>query len=208
MRAQVFVLGLAGAAAIMLGLCGCKPAGGPPSNAVSSEAAQSVAPTVSTAPASSSQAGETPQQFVARVFALYRSGSPWWADPPKPGYQESVYRDFYDPEFPRLMDENGKLSATKGGGVDLDYDPVCQCQDSGGAYRYLSGAQNGDFFDAKVNDDGPGQAPWTLVLKQTPAGWRIYDVIDSSGSVRSLLQRHDACMKAAKTEAAGEACIS
>jgi hypothetical protein len=206
MRADGWIRGLI-AAAVALGLGSCKPAGAPVSNTASTAAAQIASAAVSAAPAAG-QASETPAQFANRVFALYKSDSPWWKDPPVAGYQARVYRDFYVPDFPILMDENGKLASAKGGGVDLDYDPVCQCQDSGGAYRYLSGAQRGEFFDAKVNDNEPGQAPWTLVLKQTPAGWRIYDVVDSTGSVRSRLERHNACLKAAKTEAAGEACIS
>jgi hypothetical protein len=49
MRTQGFALGVAGALAA-LGLCGCRPGGGV-SNAVSTEAAQSVAPAVGAAPA-------------------------------------------------------------------------------------------------------------------------------------------------------------
>ncbi len=156
-------------------------------------------------------ANEAPQHFVSRVFAIYATNSKWWAlTTSKSGsaYQKKVYAYFYDPTFVKLMNDNDTLAAAKGGGEDLDYDPVCQCQDSGGAYRYLSGHARGLFFDAKVTDNGQGQKPWTLVLAKTPAGWRIWDVVDTTGSLRTWLGKHNACLRAAKTEKQGEACIS
>ena len=158
---------------------------------------------------------ETPAQFVKRLYAVYAADSPWW----KPGdtkaerraqnaYEARVHADFYDPTFVKLMNDNDTLAAKKGGGEDLDYDPVCQCQDSGGVYRYVSGQAKGGFFDAVVADNAADQKPWTLVLKKTAAGWRIYDVVDTTGSLRTWLGKHNACLRAARTEKQGEACIS
>jgi hypothetical protein len=158
---------------------------------------------------------ETPAQFSQRLLAVYATNSEWWARPDAPAgqraqaaYQKRVYADFYDPAFVKLMNDNGALAGAKGGGVDLDYDPVCQCQDSGAVYRYVSGAPKGAFFDAKVTDNDAQQQPWTLVLEKTPAGWRLYDVVDTTGSVRTWLARHNACLRAAKTEKQAGACIS
>jgi hypothetical protein len=219
MRRPTAAFIVAALAALATGLAGCQPSGG---NAAS--VAQSAAQAPSATPAANASsssgpsvqaAGEAPAQFVQRLFAVYAGNSEWWASPDTPAgrktqaaYQKQVYADFYDPTFVKLMNDNGALAGAKGGGVDLDYDPVCQCQDSGGAYRYLSGAQNGAFFDAKVTDGEQGQQPWTLVLETTADGWRIWDVIDTSGSLRTWLGKHNACLAAAKTEKQGEACIS
>jgi len=158
---------------------------------------------------------ESPAQFVQRVFAVYADNSEWWANADTPAgrkadiaYRQHVYADLYDPALVKLMDDNGALAGAKNAGADLDYDPVCQCQDSGGTYRYLSGVQKGAEFDAKVTDNDAGQQPWTLVLKRTANGWRIYDVVDSGGSVRTRLTRHNACLRGAKTEKQAEACIA
>ena len=164
--------------------------------------------------AAAAPANETPAQFVTRLFAIYKTGGSWWKTWPdtaagrraQAAYQKAIYAEFYDPGFVKLMNDNGALAGAKGGGEDLDYDPVCQCQDSGGHYSYVSGAQKGAYFDAvmKVDND----APWTLVLTKTPAGWRVYDVLDTTGDLRVWLGKHNACMRAAKTEKSGEACIS
>jgi hypothetical protein len=160
-------------------------------------------------------AKETPAAFVQRLMAVYRTGGEWWASPDtsaarraQAAYQKRVYADFYDPAFVKLMNDNGALAGAKNAGADLDYDPVCQCQDSGGVYRYLSGQARGGFFDAKVTDNAADQKPWTLVLQKTPAGWRIYDVVDESGDVRTRLTKHNACLRAAKTEKAAEDCVA
>ena len=158
---------------------------------------------------------EAPAHFVQRLFAVYADNSRWWANADTAAgrkadeaYRNNVYADFYDAAFVKLMDDSGALAGAKNAGTDLDYDPVCQCQDSGGVYRYLSGQSRGAFFDAKVTDNAADQKPWTLVLRETQRGWRIYDVVDESGSVRTRLARHNACLRAAKTEKQAEDCIA
>jgi hypothetical protein len=90
------------------------------------------------------------------------------------------------------MDDNSKLAA-KNGDADLDYDPVCQCQDSGGTYRYVSGkAAPGGRFEARVKD---ASQTWTIVLTPSAGSWRIYNVIDQSGDLRVWLAQHNACMR-------------
>jgi hypothetical protein len=108
-----------------------------------------------------------------------------------------------DPSFAKLITENGRLAGQSGAGVDLDSDPVCQCQDSGGHHVYVSGATEADgSFDAKIQDtvesDGP---PWTVVLKQENGAWKVYNVIDADGDNRVWLARHNGCMRKYTTDA-------
>ncbi len=100
------------------------------------------------------------------------------------------------------MDENDRLAQ----GIDLlDADPVCQCQDSGGHYRLLSVTPNGATTNARIGMDE--SSTYTLVLRQSDARWLIYDVIDSDGSLRTQLIRHNACMSANQTDAAIKRCF-
>ncbi len=210
----------AGLVLVALGLAGCQRNTGAANSAGRALTASSAQPAPAAASAASSapvvsQTGETPQQFVTRLFAPYQPGGQQWAETPTPASQkaqkafEAAYdADFYDPGFLKLMNDNGALAGKNGGGVDLDYDPICQCQDSAVRYRYVSGQPNGQFFDAKAASDDSSQKPWTLVLIDTPKGWRLYNVIDDSGDVRAWLTRHNDCLRTAKTEAQQGKCLS
>jgi hypothetical protein len=227
MRRPTAAFVVATMAALATGVAGCQPSGGnatsaaasaaPPASAASAASAGASAEpsTQAAAGAGAAAANGAPAQFVQRLFAVYDANSKWWANAETPAgrkadeaYRSRVYADLYDPAFVTLMDDNGALAGAKNAGADLDYDPVCQCQESGGTYRYLSGAQNGAFFNATVTDSDQGQKPWALVLEKAAAGWRIYDVVDSGGSVRTRLTRHNACLRTAKTEQQAEACIA
>ena len=59
-------------------------------------------------------------QFVNRLFAVYRSDSPWWQDWSTPAqkaadaaYTKRVYADFYDPGFVKVMDDNDTLASAQ-----------------------------------------------------------------------------------------------
>jgi hypothetical protein len=108
----------------------------------------------------------------------------------------------YDPSFVRLMDENDRLAQ----GVDLlDADPLCQCQDSGGHYRLVSLSQTGpDSASARIADE---DGAVTAILKRTAGAWRVYDVVDASGSFRANLIRHNACMRTHHTDAQQVRCF-
>jgi hypothetical protein len=211
---------VAGLVCIALGLAGCQRNTGAVSSAApaaSASAAQPASAATSAASAAASatvsQTGETPQQFVTRLFAPYQPGGQQWTDPDTPAAEkaqkafEAAYdADFYDPEFLKLINDNSTIAMDKVGGVDLDYDPLCQCQDSGGRLSYVSGQPNGQFFDAKVTNDGD-HTTYTLVLIDTPKGWRLYSVIDDGGDVRAWLTKHNACMRAAKNEKQADKCV-
>jgi hypothetical protein len=131
--------------------------------------------------------GESPEAFVHRLFDLYKKAPP----------QEKVLAGFLDPGFAHLMKENAELFGAEGDS-DLDYDPICQCQDSGGRYPLVSG---------KYSDDGGYVAQmqrkdvkWQLTLKKIDGRWKVYDVNDQSGSVRARLERDNACVKDRKSQ--------
>jgi hypothetical protein len=100
----------------------------------------------------------------------------------------------YDPEFVRLDYENQKLMD----GVDvLDADPVCSCQDNSGA-AYATETVRADASRHLIRVWRPGDRdtpPWTVDLRLIQGRWKIYDVVDSGGSVRARLVRHNACAR-------------
>ena len=152
-----------------------------------------IAALLATSPAAlAAAAPQTAQAFAERLVQRMNTDS--WV-------KAKGARDI-DPAFQKLMDENDRLAQ----GVDLlDADPVCQCQDSGGHYRLLSVTPNGATTNARISVDRG--APYTLVLRQSGARWLISDVIDSGGSLRAQLIRHNSCMRAHHTDAAIARCF-
>jgi len=203
-----------------LGLAGCQR-NAAPTNAAAPSAAPAAASAASAAAASSasagpvSQTGETPQAFVTRMLAPYQPNGAWWKQTNTPAeekaqkaFEDAYDAEFYDADFLKLIDDNGSLAMKKGGGVDMDYDPICQCQDSGTSYHYVSGHPDGQFYDVVVKSDDKEQGTWTFVLADSPRGWKLYNVRDQTGDVRQWLTKHDDCLRAARSEKDGEACIS
>lgn len=114
-----------------------------------------------------------------------------------------------DPGFQRLQDDNGHLAQSSGFGEDLDSDPVCECQDYGGSYTMTSLTRRGsEFADARIRQGGEPVNDYTIVLRLAGGIWRIYDVIDSEGSTRAMLTRHNACMRASHNEAVITRCFA
>jgi hypothetical protein len=88
-------------------------------------------------------------------------------------------------------------------GPDLDYDPVCQCQENSGRYavRGVVRRPGGQFADVRMRmtfpgeDQAAGPNDYGIVLVRIPGGWRIWDVISEGRSVRTMLERHNACLR-------------
>lgn len=199
-------------AAVGLGLAACQPSGGAASSAASSATSAAAASSAASEP--TSQTGETPKAFVNRLLTPYQPNGQWWAstntpaqDKAQKAFQTAYYADFYDPDFEKLIDDNGALASKKADGPDMDYDPLCQCQDAGAIYSYVSGHADGAHYDVSVTSNDKEQGTWTLVLVDTPKSWRVWNVIDTTGDVRAMLTRHNACLRAAKTQDEGGKCL-
>jgi hypothetical protein len=195
------------------GLAACQPAAPPANTAASSASAAAPASSAAAEPASST--GETPTAFVTRLLAPYQPNGQWWAktdtdaaQKAQQAFQDNYDATFYDPDFLKIITDNGKLSGAKAGGVDMDYDPICQCQDGAAKLAPVSGHADGDHYDVVVKSDDKSQAPWTFVLANSATGWRLYDVLDTTGDVRAVIGKHNACLRAAKNETEGAKCVS
>jgi hypothetical protein len=119
-----------------------------------------------------------------------------------------------DPGFQRLMDDNGRLAGTNYGGVDLDYDPVCQCQDTGGHFTLVALTPRGSdmaVMRVRITPDAPSTEPpvsYSIVLKRGAGRWRIWDVVETrDGSIRGRLIRHNACLRASRNAAVIDRCF-
>lgn len=212
-RGGLFI-GLAATAALSLGVGACQPNGGASSAPTSTASAAASAAVASAAAEPKSQTGETPSAFAARLLAPYQPNGRMWAPTDTPAaqkaldaFQKTYDASVYTPDFRKLIDDNGALSE-KADGPDLDYDPLCQCQDSAAVYSYVSGKPDGAHYDVSVTSNDKEQGTWTLVLADLPKGWGVYDVINSTGSLRAKLTRDNACLRAAKTQDAAGECES
>jgi hypothetical protein len=159
---------------------------------------------------------EAPEAFIGRIIKLYGPGSRWWATEETgnhDAYRDRVSREFYEPTFAKLLNDNGALASAHAEGVDLDYDPVCQCQDGPGHIRLRSvepGAQQlvkAHVAGPDCSGDRAECSDYVIVLGRTPGGWKIHDVVDSTGSVRGRLIRHNACLRRSHSRAEAERCL-
>ena len=130
------------------------------------------------------------------------------------GWDTPGHRDT-DPAFQRLMDDNGSLAFSHYGGVDLDYDPVCQCQDTGGRFTLVSLTRSSPILAVmhmRADSDLPTTEPpatYDIVLKLIAGRWRIYDVVErENGSLRQQLIRHNACLRASRNPAVIDRCFA
>jgi hypothetical protein len=103
-----------------------------------------------------------------------------------PGGFEQFCAEFCEAGFQHLV-----AHANDKEGV-LDYDPFCQCQDSGGIYKIQSVTRiSGDEYQVRMIETKSHTDPWDFVLPPTKAGWKVYDVIESGkygeGSLRRRL---------------------
>lgn len=118
---------------------------------------------------------ETPDVFIAQVFAKYQDRAHW----PK---HYSPCQEFCEPGFASLVAKAG-----------LDYDPICQCSGSGGRYGVIAGKMHGaDGFEFTVRDFNKAdrRKQWIIMLRSTGGHWKISDVQERTlGSTPSLRQR-------------------
>jgi hypothetical protein len=128
--------------------------------------------------AAEAQADNTPDAFVRRAIANSAPGE-----------------NYYDPTLTALMADTARLFPDD---AVIDYDPICQCQDTrldeltltsrpdgAGAYSVHVRARNG----ASVTE-------WTIVARLTAGHWGVADVIESQGSLRERLSRINLCARA------------
>ena len=134
-------------------------------------------------PVALAASADTPEALMRKIMASYRESA---KEP-----NALIGQKYFDPALTKLDEDNSKLMD----GVDvLDADPVCGCQDMGGTYKW-SGHSVGDRWIATVsNSDVKGS--WQVIWKKIGGRWRIYDVTDDRGSIRGLLERHNACARA------------
>ena len=185
-----------------------------PANTAASPSA--AAPTSSAAATPTSAPGEAPTAFVTRVLAPYQPNGRAWAntgteaaDEAQQAWQNKFEAEVYDPDLLKIINDNTMLAADKAGGMDIDYDPLCQCQGAGPIFSVVSARPDGARYDVVVKSDEKVQGIWTFVLTRSGATWRVFDVLDQTGvSVRGLLTQHNACLRAAKTETQGDKCVS
>ena len=127
---------------------------------------------------------ETPETFVRRVYALYRTGGPG-VPTDRPGGTP-----FYTAALLDAFATEEKLAHGEVGAIDGD--PICDCQDFGKVRVKTVAVTPGEADTVKARVDftnfGSKQIV-TLTLSRTPAGWRIADVANSGmKSVMSVLQ--------------------
>jgi len=76
----------------------------------------------------------------------------------------------------------------------LDSDPVCQGRDTVGKYRVTGKADGVDRYVAIVGKVGSKPTSQVILCKINGA-WKIHDVVEERGSLRALIERHDACVR-------------
>ena len=158
---------------------------------------------------------ETPEDFVGRIVKLYDNESPWWRSQnltSEETARKHVFKEFYDPSFARLLNDNRTLASKLAGGVDLDYDPVCQCQDGPDDIRVTSVVRRpGPVANAYVTSGCLGERSncrsWVIVIRRVAGAWRLYDVVEHGRSIRVMLTRHNACMRESRSETAIDRCL-
>ena len=95
---------------------------------------------------------------------------------------------FCDPSFTKIISRVGKLGED-GGDTPFDGDIFCSCQDYDHQTFFIVSdkLKTPLRYEAVVNGSDKGQKPWTYVLAPISGSWKITDVIDEYGSIRSRM---------------------
>ena len=149
------------------------------------------------------KARETPEGFARRIAGVYGPDGDW-ARSAAPGYDRRVEAEFYDPGFETLLDDDRQLAARwKIDGVD--HSPLCQCQGPDERVSLDSLEPAGpDQAQARMTscpDPTSGCVAYGLVLRRIAGAWRVQDVIEDGDSLRATLEKDNACMRAAGSQA-------
>jgi hypothetical protein len=128
--------------------------------------------------AAAAQPTATPEGFMERLYAQYRT----------PDFSPFTHPErVFAPRLLAAINEDSRLA--KGEVGYLDGDPVCQCQDSAGLKAAITKIVRQDRDHARVRVsislDGYDARPAAFTLVRTRGGWRIADV--SSEDETSLL---------------------
>jgi hypothetical protein len=117
------------------------------------------------------------------------------------------------PDLSVLLSDNGRLAGANYGGPDYEGDAVCQCQEGGKRYTLTDVVQIPDGYGLRVRADssfanGTHETQrYTVVVRAWRGRMRVYDVVTSEGSTRSMLVRHNACLRASHDAAAIDRCF-
>jgi hypothetical protein len=131
--------------------------------------------------------GETPATKLAQVYSEYRN----------PDFSPFVHPErYFAPRLLKAVREDERLAGQGKVGY-LDWDPLCQCQDSAGLQARVVSVKVTSHTSAIARvrlDFSPPAEPWkstvTISLIETSRGWRIADV--SSADEPSLLRELEA----------------
>jgi len=128
--------------------------------------------------------------FVQNIYAHY--GQPGTEAGPRQGGVERKDTDIYSPSLLALINRDRRL-AGPGYVGNLDFDPVCECQDDGGmTFSRLNVAKSGPqtaIATVELSFPEPRQIHVQLFLLWTAHGWRIDEIkADNLPSLRKLLK--------------------
>jgi hypothetical protein len=103
-----------------------------------------------------------------------------------------------DPSLQALRQTETGLSASRDlAGDALEYDMLCQCQDTGNRFRLVSTTDRpGGRVAARIAAGEGGRTLYTIVIGRVGAAWRVWDVENTEvPSWRAFMTRHIACLR-------------
>ena len=111
-----------------------------------------------------------------------------------------------DPTLRALQQAETDASAGRDlAGDAIEYDMLCQCQDSGNRFRLVSTTERpGGRVAARIATGEGGRTLYTIVLSRSGAAWRVWDVENREvSSWRAFMIRHTACLRQHRNDPTG-----
>ncbi|HWJ73130.1 MAG TPA: hypothetical protein VNX29_08200 [Kaistia sp.] len=126
---------------------------------------------------------ETAQDFLESIYAAYRNNGA--------GIDRSddaVLNRYFTPELAGIISDDDARAAADGEVPNLDADPFIDAQDGdiGDITVTVSDAPGGRMMGHAAFTNSGEQKAIDLVLVETPAGWRIDDILWPEGTLRGL----------------------